>query len=203
MTDYFAVLDHPRRPWLDVDKLKDDFHTLSAAAHPDRVHNQDEPARRDAEQRYSELNAAYQCLRSPKTRLEHLLLLERGSKPGDLRSIPDDVVQLFSEVATLLKNTEGVLTQKARATSAIQKAGLLTQAMPYLEKIALLQSSIRSRLQEVGQGLHALDKEWPGYLQDPGQRPSAFATAEKLYHLYGFLDRWTQQLQERMIQLTL
>jgi len=203
MTDYFAVLGQPRRPWLDADTLKDDFHRLSTATHPDRVHNQAEAARRDAENRYGELNAAYQCLRSSKSRLEHLLLLERGTKPGDLRSIPDDIVQLFSEVAMLLKSTENILTQKARATSAIQKAGLLTQAVPHLENISRLQSTIRNRLEKAEQDLHELDKKWPEHVQSPDQRSSAFTTADRLYHLYGFLDRWTQQLHERMVQLTL
>lgn len=203
MTDYFAVLGQPRRPWLDADKLKDEFHKRSAATHPDRVHGHDEAARREAEKRYADLNAAYQCLRNPKTRLEHLLLLERGTKPGDLRAIPDDVVQLFGEVALLLRSSEGVLAEKARAASAIQKAGLLAQAMPHLEKISALQKRIEDRLQSVAAELSALDQNWSEGLRDSSRRLPTLAAAEKLYHLHGFLDRWTQQLQERMIQLTL
>ena len=90
MTDHFAVLGQPRRPWLDADLLKETFLTLSGAAHPDHVHNQGAPVRQQADSRYVELNAAYQCLRNPKARVEHLLQLESGAKPGDLRAIPDD-----------------------------------------------------------------------------------------------------------------
>src|SRR5215472_9636832 len=77
MVDYFALLDEPRRPWLDAEPLKEKFLALSATVHPDRVHNLSETERAAAQERYTELNAAYQCLREPKERLHHLLELER------------------------------------------------------------------------------------------------------------------------------
>ena len=43
MTDYFALLNEPRRPWLDADLLKQTFLTLSAGAHPDKIHSANEP----------------------------------------------------------------------------------------------------------------------------------------------------------------
>ena len=36
MSDSFALLEKPRRPWLDPEELKESFHRLTAAAHPDR-----------------------------------------------------------------------------------------------------------------------------------------------------------------------
>ena len=39
MTDAFALLSEPRRPWLDAEALKARFLPLSAAVHPDRVHS--------------------------------------------------------------------------------------------------------------------------------------------------------------------
>jgi len=36
MTDYFALLDEPRRPWLDVSSLKQKFLARSSEVHPDR-----------------------------------------------------------------------------------------------------------------------------------------------------------------------
>ena len=35
MIDYFALLDQPRAPWLDPDKLKDSYHQKTLQAHPD------------------------------------------------------------------------------------------------------------------------------------------------------------------------
>jgi hypothetical protein len=45
MTDYFALLQTPRRPWVDAEKLKENFQLLSARVHPDRLHGADEVTR--------------------------------------------------------------------------------------------------------------------------------------------------------------
>lgn len=202
MTDYFAALDQPRRPWLDPEALKEKFHELSAVVHPDRLHNSDADLRQQASERYAELNAAYQCLRNPKARLEHLCQLENGAKPGDLRAIPNDVMQFFGEVGALLRETNGLVTEKAAVTSAILRVGLLEKSMPYLEKISKLQASIQTRLQGVTDELRALDREWDECLRSPDRRAAALASAERLYHLFGFFERWAGQLQERSFQLT-
>src|SRR5204862_2338470 len=77
MTDYFALLGEARRPWLDTEALKAKFLTLTANVHPDRVHKAIPAEKQTAHQLYTELNAAFNCLRGPKTRLLHLFELER------------------------------------------------------------------------------------------------------------------------------
>ena len=74
MTDYFALFDEPRRPWLDTDSLKAKFLALSAQAHPDRVHGAAETDKLAANHRYTELNAAYNCLREPRDRLIQIIV---------------------------------------------------------------------------------------------------------------------------------
>src|SRR5688572_12200564 len=101
MADYFALLDEPRRPWLDSDSLKQKFLTLSTSAHPDRVHTATPTEKEFANRRFSDLNAAFTCLREPKDRLRHLLELELGAKPKDLQEIPPDPADLFLEIAGL------------------------------------------------------------------------------------------------------
>src|SRR5688572_29394167 len=101
MTDYFALLDEPRRPWLDPEALKVKFHQRSAELHPDRVHRQSASDKAKAQERYTELNAAYTCLREPKDRLLHLLTLESGGKPKDVQNIPAELMDLFFKVGTL------------------------------------------------------------------------------------------------------
>jgi hypothetical protein len=39
MNDCFALLNEPRRPWLDSEALKQRFVSLSAELHPDRTHS--------------------------------------------------------------------------------------------------------------------------------------------------------------------
>ena len=78
--DCFALLGEPRRPWLDAEALKAKFLTRSAEVHPDRVHQSSEADKLAANQRYTELNAAYNCLREPRHRIRHLLELELGQQ---------------------------------------------------------------------------------------------------------------------------
>src|SRR5262245_34160130 len=48
MLDCFALLEQPRRPWLDSETLKNKFLDLSARVHPDRVHQASEAERKAA-----------------------------------------------------------------------------------------------------------------------------------------------------------
>ena len=38
MTDYFALLDEPRRPWLDPEAIRQKFFARSGGVHPDKIH---------------------------------------------------------------------------------------------------------------------------------------------------------------------
>ncbi|HEU5070266.1 MAG TPA: hypothetical protein VFV96_07625 [Verrucomicrobiae bacterium] len=203
MTDFFAALAEPRRPWSDPEALKEKFHQLSAQVHPDRVHSAEEADRRAAGSRAAELNAAFQTLREPKSRLQHLLWLERGTKPGDLKTIPEDMVQLFASVGRVLTQTNRLLTERGRAHSPLVKAQLLQTAMPHLEAIAQLQSAVQTRRTTLMTELAALNQSWDMRMTEPAERANALAEVERLYHLFGFIDRWSGQLQERLVQLTL
>lgn len=203
MTDYFTLLGQPRRPWVDPEALKEKFFALSTTVHPDRVHGADKTIKAQADESYAALNAAHQCLRETKLRLQHLLLLETGSKPGDLKTIPEDLVQMFSQVALLLRQTDPLLKEKAQAVSPMLKVGVLERAMPHLGTISTLQTAIDSRRTELDGELRALDAEWAGTVTNPQMREEALAGVQRLYHLFGFVDRWSAQLRERMIQLTI
>ena len=85
MPDYFALLNESRRPWLNADLLKQKFLALASDLHPDRIHNASDADKSEATKRYAELNAAYNCLLEPKSRLLHLLELESGAKPKDVQ----------------------------------------------------------------------------------------------------------------------
>lgn len=203
MTDFFAALAEPRRPWSDPEALKEKFHQLSAQVHPDRVHAAAEGDRQAADSRAAELNAAYQTLREPKSRLQHLLWLERGTKPGDLKTIPEDMVQLFARVGRVLAQTNRLLAERAHAQSPLVKAQLLQSAMPHLEAIAQLQSAVQTQRTTLMAELVALDQSWDKRMAEPAERASTLAAVERFYHLFGFIDRWSAQLQERLVQLTL
>ena len=104
MTDYFALLDEARRPWLDPEKLKEKYYRLSLAAPPD-----------------AELNEAFRVLSDPKLRLHHLLTLE-GADLVAGRPVPPSVAELFWNTGTLLREVECWLLKNAGATGALARS---------------------------------------------------------------------------------
>src|SRR5260370_11679321 len=119
MIDCFVLLQQPRRPWLDPDALKQKFLSFSANNHPDRVHAASEMEKSGAQQRYAELNAAYQRLRDPKERLQHLLELELGAKPQQVKRIPPELMDVSMEVARLCRQADAFIGEKNRTTSPL------------------------------------------------------------------------------------
>src|SRR3954451_20044946 len=121
MTDYFQLLQEPRRPWLDPEALRKKFLEISSAVHPDRVHNAADIEKQAANVRYIELNAAYQTLREPKERLLHLLTLETGSKPKEVQALLPGAMDLFLEVAGKCREVDLFLGERNGVTSPLLK----------------------------------------------------------------------------------
>src|ERR1051325_10772034 len=117
MIDYFALLHEPRRPWIDADVLKTRFLELSAEAHPDRVHGAAEAIKKEAQEQFLELNAAYNCLREPKSRVQHLLELELGAKPREVQEIDPNKMKLFVAAGQLCREVHQFLAQRTQVTS--------------------------------------------------------------------------------------
>jgi DnaJ-domain-containing protein 1 len=191
--DYFALLDRPRLPWLEVDALKARFLALSAEAHPDRVHGAAAAEKEAANQRYAELNAAYNCLREPKDRLAHLLELQTGRRPDDLQENPASLVDLFFALAQVFQEVDTFLKEKARITSPLAKVQLFAGGMDWADKLMALQSQINLRRQKLEAELQAMNAAWTS--------APPLAQAAMLYRQFSFLKRWSEQTQERLARL--
>ncbi len=200
MTDYFSLLGEPRRPWLDSDSLKRKFLTIAATVHPDRIHNASEIEKATASRRYAELNAAYQCLREPKSRVRHLLELELGTKPKDLQPIPDALADLFAEVAATCRETDGWLAEKARTTSPLLQVQIFQQGQQGLERLKDLQNQLNSRRGKLLEELKSLDERWAA--AGAGARSEMLPALEELSRGLGYFNRWLSQIQERLAQLS-
>jgi len=203
MTDYFALLDEPRRPWIEPDSLKRKFFALSAEDHPDRVHQASDAEKVAAQQRYTELSAAYNCLREPKERLRHLLELERGTKPEDIQRIPSDLMDVFMEVSALCRETDAFLAEKAKTTSPLLKVRMFDRGQGFTEKLMALQRRVNSRQEGLVAELKAIDAAWitGGQSDSPGGN-EALRRLEELYRLFSYFSRWSGQLQERIAQIS-
>ena len=201
MTDCFALFNEPRRPWLEPDALKRKFLALSASLHPDKIHSAGTAARAGAAKSFAELNAAYQCLAEPKSRLLHLLELELGAKPQDIQRIPAALADQFAEVATACRNADGFLADKSRVTSPLLQVQWFERGQAWVEKLTALQQMLNDLHRHLLNQLKALDEQWT--------RPAAtarqelLAELEELYRRLGYFNRWNRQIQERVAQLSM
>ena len=204
MTDAFALLAEPRRPWLDAGALKQKFLPLSSAAHPDRTHNAPEAEKQAANERYAELNAAYNTLREPRDRLLHLLELERGAKPPDIQRIPPGTMDLFVEVGQLCRDTDAFLAQRKNVTSPLVKVQMFERGMEWTDKLQALQQRINARRDELTTELQQMNAVWEA--APPISSPSRAAALplerlEQIYRVFSYIARWSEQIQERTLQL--
>lgn len=173
MTDYFALFDQPRQPWLDPEKLKEIYHAKARTASPD-----------------AQLNEAYQVLRDAKRRLHHLLALRGDTPSHENASVPREIEDLFPEVAGLTSEADLLLNKLSQATSALSRSLLKNEIAAIQNKIAEMLARI-SELKNAG-----LVRLQSVQANDSGQ-------LHALYLQFSYLNRWIEQLEERQLQLTL
>jgi|KBSSwiStaDraftv2_1062776.scaffolds.fasta_scaffold20086_3 DnaJ-domain-containing protein 1 len=205
MADYFALLDEPRRPWLDPEILKAKFHALAARVHPDRV-NSSESEKQAADSHYAEVNAAYQCLREPKERLRHLLEVERGSPIEGVQNIPSDTMDLSMEVSRLCREADCFLAEKAKVTSPLLKVQLFEKGLAITERLNSLLVRLAAKLEALTMQLQILNMAWetaPPVGASTRLHVLPCSRLEQIYRDLSYLTRWTQQLQERRVTLSL
>ena len=206
MTDYFALLDQPRRPWLEVEPLKVRFLERSAEVHPDRLHQPTKEKLDAATQTYAELNAAYNCLREPKDRLQHLLLLEQGTKPGGIDSVPEDLMDAFLETGKLCREVDLFLAERARTTSPLLRVPMFERGMAWTDKLNEFQRKLDLQRTALDQILRAMNAAWETAPPIGDTNRAAHLPLGDLQHIYrtfSYLARWSGQLQERAVQLML
>lgn len=203
MTDYFALLDEPRRLWLDPEQLKSKFLTRSATAHPDKLHGAT-PAERDAASRsFAELNAAFHCLRDPKERLRHLLELELGATPKQVQEIPAGLTDLFTEIAGFRREVNALLTEAARVQSPLLRVQVFERAQAWIDRLRGVQQRLAEHQAKLDQELQARNAEWVRSETDPVQRGVLLQRVEQIHQQLSFYTRWSAQLQETIVQLSL
>ncbi|MFM7214774.1 MAG: DnaJ family molecular chaperone [Verrucomicrobiota bacterium] len=204
--DAFALLNEPRRPWVDVDALKTRFLAISSAAHPDRFHGVPETERLAATARYSELNTAYGILREPRDRLLHLIELEAGGKPKDIQRIPPGTMDLFIEVGQGCREADEFLKAKSEATSPMLKLSRMREAMGWIDRFQQLQGRVNAQRDRLMETVRELNAAWDS--APPLGSPERSATLplealEQTYRSFSYVERWTGQLQERLIQFAM
>lgn len=203
--DNFALLNQPRQPWLDPDALKAAFLQLAAQLHPDKIQTSSAVEKAAANERYAEVNAAYQCLLEPKDRLRHLLELESGAKPADVQSIPAGTMDLLVEIGQVCRETDLFLTVRGKTESPLLKAQMFEKGMAWTDKLNQLRQRIDLRRAELLAELQGMNAAWIA-APPPGNNARAAALPlkrlEEVYRVFSYIARWTAQIQERIVRLS-
>jgi DnaJ-domain-containing protein 1 len=192
MTDYFILLQQPRGPWLDLEQLKQKYHELTLARHPDRALA--DADRREADSfpySFAEITEAYRVLADPKLRLQHLLKLQDYDAPAD-SSIPADLLDLFSRIGNFFQATDGLL-QKSQATqNALARSLLQPEILAARREAEDILGQVRVLHHDAIAQTRALNESWSEAL------PAVALLSRRL----AYLTRWIQQLKERQFQLS-
>ncbi|HVY70259.1 MAG TPA: DnaJ domain-containing protein [Verrucomicrobiae bacterium] len=202
MTDAFALLRLPRRPWLEAGELQARFHQLSAELHPDRLRHLPDAERVAAESRYSALNTAYQLLRDPKQRLGHLLELELGARPAEMREIPPALSDFFFALGPVLREVDAFLARRDAESSPLLRVQWFERGMEWDDKLRESQARVQEMHTALETELRGLGDAWPAHTNTA--TPSVEGTLPRLGEIYralSLLGRWQSQLQERLMKL--
>lgn len=80
MADYFELFELPRRFRLDADQLRQTWHRLQQASHPDQFMDAAADVRSAAMEKSLAINAAYRTLSAPVPRAWYLISLAGGEE---------------------------------------------------------------------------------------------------------------------------
>jgi curved DNA-binding protein CbpA len=177
MTDYFALLEEARRPWLDPEELKEKYFARSRAAAAD-----------------AELNEAFRVLSDPKLRLHHLLTLE-GAELTAGRPVPPSVAELFWNTGTLLRDVERWLLKSAAAGSALSRALLSSERTKLERKLEKLEEELNALYETGLDQLRQIDSAANSV------PPNELSKLVELYDSISYLTRLREQTTEKRFQL--
>lgn len=193
MIDYFALLEQPRRPWLDPECLQEAFREKTLRFHPDARAQREDAGADDG---FARLNAAYQILQDPKRRLQHLLSLEDGLP--QIATVPKDIADLFPTVAAITQEAAGLKQQIGGTTSALSRSLLEARSMDVrrrindtLVKLSGLYTQAEAELRRLSQA-EAISGD-PSWLQN----------LQRLYLRFSYLTRWIAQLEEKRTEMAI
>jgi len=189
MTDYFALLEQPRGPWIDPAALKEAYHRKTLLTHPDA-------AAPDHESDFAELNEGYQVLQDPKRRLHHLLSLENCVPPSGNQAVPQELQELFLLIGTLNLHANALLEKIRTSTNALSRSLLKPQMVEMQTEVGSLREKVRALDDSATEELRRINSDWQH------NRAAQISALSDLYFRFAYLGRWSAQLDELAFQLS-
>ena len=147
-TDYFSLMEMPRKLWINMQDLEQKYLQLSWKLHPDKFVGASEQERELSLQHSSELNDAYRALRDPVGRVEYLLGIEGERKEGEKKQTAPP--ELLEEVFELNESLDELREAKSAGGDLAALKGRLEAA----------ERNFQGKLGEVDDSLQGTAHEW-------------------------------------------
>lgn len=187
MTDCFALLGEPRRPWLDPESLKEKFHKLSATHHPDVA--------REPGVDFSAINAAYQTLQDPKARLRHLLELEFPDAFTRPLRIPPGIADLFETISRGRGGVASFLEKRAALQSPLEIALLTPEKIELIGAMERLLEILTREEAKIFAQLKAADTAWER------DKAGSLEALLEIYQGLSYAGKWLAQVRGDLARL--
>jgi hypothetical protein len=179
MIDYFLLFDLPRRPRIDLDKLKEAYVRRTARHQEEK----DDPV---------VLNEAFRILADPVRRLGHLLALESASLHD--RVISPEVERWFGRMAETVHRFDQTYYQLTQESLHLLRAVKLQSMQESLAVIEELTAGLSGLHESLLQQLREIDEGWPN------NRSEAIPRLAQLALDLTFTQKWSDELRERKLR---
>jgi curved DNA-binding protein CbpA len=186
VTSFFALLEEPRRPWLDPEALKEKYHRLTATHHPDVA---------GAPGDFAEINRAYQVLADPAARLRHLLELDAPTALARAQPVPEEIAGFFTPVAEVRQGVDAFLKKRAAAASPLAKALLSTEQFGVQERVDGMIAALAEKQEALLARVRDADGLWIA------DRDAALSILPALWQSLGYTAKWLAMLRESLFSL--
>jgi curved DNA-binding protein CbpA len=187
-TDAFTLLGLPPSAALDEETLQAAYLQATREAHPDQAGGDTALS--------AELNAAVQTLKSPVTRLKHLLD-HYSNTPWRAIPLDADLMSLFEKLGPLLQTSAALLKKKQASTSALSKALLASEEMRLREALEDLGYNLDEKWQEIEAQLNIHN------LLIAQADTSVWPELQTLQAKLAYLAKWRTQIRETLLGLML
>ena len=181
--DAFAIFGLERALTIDDSELESTWKELSRAHHPDQENGDTD--------RSATVNRAYDTLRFPSRRLRHWLELQDVTI-GRQAAIEPALMDLFAQIGPQLQEADDVLRKRKAASSTLVRALLAEPEMAIQQQLQRLLAQLQRELATTLERFPELEASLPS-----GDPADSLAVLTRL----GFLEKWQQQVQERLMNL--
>jgi hypothetical protein len=178
-TDYFALLELPRSPWVDPLLLKKNYHASASLRHPDHAGG--------SQSRFLALAEAVSCLREVHTRLRHLVELEFPAHHGGAAFRPD--ADLFQGVASSLNDAKRLQSEFRRATTKLARSTMLPNLVKAIHDLEKQLAGVKKKRAEQDELCRKAEADWirfgPVFWSDEASRAL-------------FYSKWQRELEDAL-----